>query len=306
MPPPRRAPAPISSKAPPRRPRWRASSGSIAAPWRRWKARGDVADRSTRPHRLAIPDHRLGRSPDRRAAPRSCCRSTTSSRRCGAASTGTCRAAASTAASSATACPPADRATGAGRRLPNRHPGRVRPYRSQAPAAAGPPARPIACPRKLGLRSTAPPASSISRSSIAAWRHRRRLPRPLPRPFPALVHTILTDNGAEFTDRFAVARKPTRPGDPPASTRSTRLRRALHHPPPDPALPPQTNDMVERFNRRLGEHLARMPQNRAAHHRQLSQPCRTRCLPPHLRRSIYNRPALRRCLDYQAPAELLR
>jgi hypothetical protein len=25
--------------------------------------------------------------------------------------------------------------------------------------------------------------------------------------------------------------------------------------------------MVERFNRRLGEHLGRMPQNRAAHHR---------------------------------------
>jgi transposase InsO family protein len=30
---------------------------------------------------------------------------------------------------------------------------------------------------------------------------------------------------------------------------------------------PQTNGMVERFNRRLGEHLDRMPQNRTAHHR---------------------------------------
>ena len=27
------------------------------------------------------------------------------------------------------------------------------------------------------------------------------------------------------------------------------------------------NGMVERFNRRLGEHLDRLPQNRAAHHR---------------------------------------
>ena len=42
---------------------------------------------------------------------------------------------------------------------------------------------------------------------------------------------------------------------------------------------PQTNGMVERFNRRLGEHLARMPQNRAAHHRRfLSHAERGACL----------------------------
>jgi hypothetical protein len=35
----------------------------------RWKTRPDVADRSTRPHRLATAIQRMGRSLDRRAAP---------------------------------------------------------------------------------------------------------------------------------------------------------------------------------------------------------------------------------------------
>ena len=66
---------------------------------------------------------------------------------------------------------------------------------------------------------------------------------------------------------------------------------------------PQTNGMVERFNRRIGEHLAHVPQNRAAHHRRFHG---------HAERDAYvyrfvadyNRTRLR-CLDYQAPAELL-
>jgi len=61
--------------------------------------------------------------------------------------------------------------------------------------------------------------------------------------------------------------------------------------------------MVERFNRRLGEHLDRVPQNRAAHHRRFRD---------HEERDAYlhtfvadcNRTRLR-CLDYQAPAQLL-
>lgn len=54
--------------------------------------------------------------------------------------------------------------------------------------------------------------------------------------FPAKLHTILTDNGSEFTDRFrhegqargkAVRQPPVRP----------RLRRGRHQPPPRQALP---------------------------------------------------------------------
>jgi hypothetical protein len=61
--------------------------------------------------------------------------------------------------------------------------------------------------------------------------------------------------------------------------------------------------MVERFNRRLGEHLGRMPQNRVAHHRRfLDHAERDTYL--HTFVTDYNRTRLR-CLDYQAPAELL-
>ena len=61
--------------------------------------------------------------------------------------------------------------------------------------------------------------------------------------------------------------------------------------------------MAERFNRRLGEHLDRVPQNRTAHHRRfLDHAERDACL--HAFVADYNRTRLR-CLDYQAPAELL-
>ena len=61
--------------------------------------------------------------------------------------------------------------------------------------------------------------------------------------------------------------------------------------------------MVERFNRRLGEHLGRLPQNRAAHHRRFID---------HAERDAYllnfvhdyNHTRLR-CLNYQAPAQTL-
>jgi hypothetical protein len=66
---------------------------------------------------------------------------------------------------------------------------------------------------------------------------------------------------------------------------------------------PQTNGMVERFNRRLGEHLARMPQNRAAHHRRFVDHAE-RDAYLHSFVADYNRSRLR-CLDYQTPAELL-
>ena len=86
--------------------------------------------------------------------------------------------------------------------------------------------------------------------------------------FPLAVHTILTDNGSEFTDRFAVDKK-AKPQDRPSGDHAfdrVCAARAIAHRLTQP-FRPQTNGMVERFNRRLGEHLARMPQNRAAHHR---------------------------------------
>jgi transposase InsO family protein len=122
--------------------------------------------------------------------------------------------------------------------------------------------------------------------------------------FPLNVHSILTDNGSEFTDRFAVDKK-AKPHDKPSGAHPfdrACAQRAITHRLTRP-FRPQTNGMVERFNRRLGEHLDRMPQNRAAHHRRFLD---------HAERDAYlynfvddyNRTRLR-CLDYQAPAELL-
>jgi transposase InsO family protein len=122
--------------------------------------------------------------------------------------------------------------------------------------------------------------------------------------FPLKVHTILTDNGSEFTDRFAVDKK-AKPHDKPSGDHSfDRIcaQRAITHRLTQP-FRPQTNGMVERFNRRLGEHLNRVPQNRAAHHRRfLDHAERDAYL--HSFVADYNRTRLR-CLDYQAPAELL-
>ena len=61
--------------------------------------------------------------------------------------------------------------------------------------------------------------------------------------------------------------------------------------------------MVERFNRRLGEHLDRMPQNRAAHHRRfIDHAERDAYLQAFV--ADYNQTRLR-CLGYNAPAQLL-
>jgi transposase InsO family protein len=122
--------------------------------------------------------------------------------------------------------------------------------------------------------------------------------------FPLAIHTVLTDNGSEFTDRFAADKKGKLPDKPPGrhpfdlACAKHAIKHRLTRP-----FRPQTNGMVERFNRRLGDQFDRMPQNRAAHHRRFRD---------HAERDAYlvtfvadyNRTRLR-CLDYQAPAELL-
>ena len=119
---------------------------------------------------------------------------------------------------------------------------------------------------------------------------------------PLTVHTVLTDNGSEFTDRFAVDKK-AKPHDKPSGQHpfdracaSHQINHRLTQP-----FRPQTNGMVERFNRRLGEHLERRPQLRA-HRRFHNHAERDAYL--HAFVADYNRTRLR-CLDYQAPAELL-
>jgi transposase-like protein len=124
------------------------------------------------------------------------------------------------------------------------------------------------------------------------------------RAFPLKVHTILSDNGSEWTDRFAVDKK-AKPHDAPSGSHpfdrlcaKHKIRHKLCRP-----FRPQTNGIVERFNRRLSEHLARVPFNAAGHHKSF---------PSHAKRNDYiltfvhdyNRTRLR-CLAYKAPIEAL-
>lgn len=78
--------------------------------------------------------------------------------------------------------------------------------------------------------------------------------------FPHKVHTILTDNDGAFTDRFAVRKKGKPAGQPSGMHRLDQVCRAhgITHRLIRP-YHPQTNGMVERFNRRLNDALQSQP-----------------------------------------------
>jgi transposase InsO family protein len=118
------------------------------------------------------------------------------------------------------------------------------------------------------------------------------------------VHTILTDNGSEFTDRFGEARRLKRrhgtgrhPFDRVCAAHGIehRLTRPFR---------PQTNGMVERFNRRLAEAIRAQPPTRRNEGKNRFE--------THARRNAfilgfvdaYNRTRLK-CLAYKAPLEAL-
>lgn len=123
--------------------------------------------------------------------------------------------------------------------------------------------------------------------------------------FPYPVHTVLTDNGPEFTDRFAQDKKGKPQGRPSGEHPLDRLctARGITHRLARP-FRPQTNGMVERFNRRLEEQLNAAPRN--GRNRGLN------CFDTHQQRADYintfvdnyNRTRLK-CLGYIAPLEAL-
>jgi len=121
--------------------------------------------------------------------------------------------------------------------------------------------------------------------------------------FPHRVHTILTDNGAEFTDRFAVDMKNKPPGRPSGNhpfdllCANHKIDHRLTRP-----YRPQTNGLVERFNRRIAEAIGREPKRGSARR---TFPCQAD-RDAFLNRFVadYNRTRLK-CLDYLAPLEAL-
>lgn len=120
---------------------------------------------------------------------------------------------------------------------------------------------------------------------------------------PFAVHTILTDNGAEFTDRFA--RGPRNADSHPTGTHpvdrvcaAAGIEHRLTRP-----YTPQTNGMVERFNRRLAEALRALPAARDNARRGTkfeTHDDRARFLDTFVKG--YNQTRLR-CLNYKTPIQ---
>lgn len=122
--------------------------------------------------------------------------------------------------------------------------------------------------------------------------------------FPHKVHTILTDNGSEFTDRFGGARwrKERRASGRHAFDRICS-RHGIEHRLTRP-FRPQTNGLVERFNRRLSEAIgakASVARNEGKN-KFHSHVERDAFVHDFVHR--YNHTRLK-CLDYRAPAELI-
>jgi transposase InsO family protein len=122
--------------------------------------------------------------------------------------------------------------------------------------------------------------------------------------FPHKVRIILTDNGSEFTDRFGSIRWSRRPR-PAGRHRFDQVcaRHGIEHRLTRP-FRPQTNGLVERFNRRLAEAIAAKSsvasnegKNKFHSHAERDA---------FLQRFVanYNQTRLK-CLAYKAPAELL-
>jgi transposase InsO family protein len=123
--------------------------------------------------------------------------------------------------------------------------------------------------------------------------------------FPHTVQTIITDNGSEFTDRFAVDKKGKPEGKPSGEHPFDKVCQAngIEHRLIKP-FHPQTNGMVERFNRRLAEALREHPSagTNSGKNRFVSHQERNEFLYGVV--DDYNRTRLR-CLGYISPIEAL-
>ena len=122
--------------------------------------------------------------------------------------------------------------------------------------------------------------------------------------FPYPVHTVLTDNGSEFTDRFGGARWIKRSkGTGRHAFDRVCAAHGIEHRLTRP-FRPQTNGMAERFNRRLAEAVAAKASLATNEGKNKFHTHRERNVFLHTFVSNYNRTRLK-CLDWRAPAELL-
>jgi ABC-type lipoprotein export system ATPase subunit len=120
---------------------------------------------------------------------------------------------------------------------------------------------------------------------------------------PQRVHTILTNNGSEFTDRFAVDMK-DKPHDRPSGRHlfdRVCAKHSIDHRLTKP-FRPRPNGPVERFNRHIVESTERQPKRGIAHQLFASQAERDAFLLNFVH--DYNRTRLK-CLGYLTPLQAL-
>ncbi len=115
------------------------------------------------------------------------------------------------------------------------------------------------------------------------------------------VHTILTDNGGEFTDRFASGEDRPPTGEHPADR--VCAKRGIKHKLTRP-FRPQTNGMVERFNRRIADAIRQREAAARNGGKNKFDTHDERNAFIHSFVYSYNRTRLR-CLQYKAPIETL-
>lgn len=123
--------------------------------------------------------------------------------------------------------------------------------------------------------------------------------------FPHPVHTILTDNGGEFTDRFGSQGKGRTEGKVSGQHLFDKLCQAhgIEHRLIKP-FHPQTNGMVERFNRRIATAIRNHPAATTNSGKNKFETNEQRNMFLHQFVDNYNKTRLR-CLKYQAPNQIL-
>lgn len=121
--------------------------------------------------------------------------------------------------------------------------------------------------------------------------------------FQPPVNTILTDNGGEFTDRFV--RKTDKPMGTPSGDHAFDAacrEHGIEHRLIQPGRP-QTNGMVERFNRRLVDAFAARPSLKSRGRKKFANH-QDRDTFIHQFVARYNL-TRQKCLDYKSPTEML-
>ena len=126
--------------------------------------------------------------------------------------------------------------------------------------------------------------------------------------FPYPVHTILTDNDGSFTDKYAIYKIGKPKGQPSGShlfdvvCKEYGIKHKLITP-----YRPQTNGMVERFNRRISDDLSKVEKRHRMSNGSYRRFANAQEREEYFETFVYNYNHTRlKCLGYKSPLEMLK